>query len=144
MAQFVQTGATVAVEPNFSTHENQPGALFVYDLYRKRAMAQSWQEQGVKIVVDLNVARRYLPLALEGVPRGWRVYANRAYGDDLDHLHEAYAMAANHAVKPVIYAVVGNLRVREICQQNGWHWIDSGLTRDGKGHGQSRVEDTAV
>lgn len=118
-------GIQAAIELNFSTQDNQPGALFYADLWRKRRVAATWQALGIEIAVDLNVARRYLAANLMGVPEGWQTYANRAYPDDLTHLEAAYEVARKHAGdREVLYLVYsGGKAARDLCQERGWYWL---------------------
>lgn len=129
-------GVQVAIEPNFSTHDAQAGAAAIFDIWQKRMMSCVWQRRGVRIIVDMNVERRFLRLNLEGVPMGWRAYANRAYTDDLEHLFIAHEFARAHAgTDDILYIVYGGPRSREVCQRYGWHWLDAGKTINGKGYG---------
>ena len=134
---LIEMGVQVAVEPNFSTHEQQPMIEAFHDIYRKRQIARRWQDAGVCTIVDMNVTRRYLLLNLVGVPAGWHVYANRAYMHDLEHLHIAYDIARKHSGgDDILYMVYGGPGCRPLCQQHGWIWIDAGKTLDGAGYGE--------
>lgn len=131
------------IEPNFSTHEAQPGAAAIYDIWQKRSMAALWQRRGVRIVVDMNVERRFLKLNLEGVPQGWRAYANRAYVDDFEHLFIAHEFARTHAgTNDILYIVYGGPKSRDLCVKYGWVWLDAGKTLDGVGYGQGNQTKT--
>ncbi len=132
---LVDTGAKMAVEPNFSTADTQSLAEALYHIHKKRFMAGYWQKSGIKTIVDMNVSRRFLRLNLAGVPYGWGIYMNRAYTKDFEHLHAAHALALDHARgKPIMYLVLGGPAARKECDKHGWHWINAGKTLDGKGY----------
>jgi len=115
------TGATSAIELNFTTSDNHPAALVIADFWRKKKLASVWQEHGIRIAVDLNISPRYLPLAFVGVPIGWKAYANRAYAADLGALDQAHVMACNHArTDKILYFVYGNQEAAALCQARGW------------------------
>jgi hypothetical protein len=115
------TGAAAAIEVNFSTSDAQPGALFYADLWKKRKLSSTWQKAGINIAVDLNVSRRYLDASLTGVPAGWKAYANRASGDDLEHLEVAHEAARRRAGGDVLYLVYsGGRRAKDLCAARGW------------------------
>lgn len=113
------------VEPNFSTSTQMPGALALYRIYQKRTLAAAWQRCGLRLLVDLNVDRRWFDLALLGVPDGWRAYANRATSTDLDHLVEAHTLACERrGGDDLLYVVYGGGgRARQFCAGRGWHWL---------------------
>lgn len=126
------TGCKAVIETNISTIDDQPGALFIADLWKKRRLSRVLQAQGVRVVVDVNVARRFLPYALMGVPTGWRAYANRAYIDDLDHLDEAYQLAQSHAGTDILYFVWGGGKaVKALCKARGWVYLGDVNSRYG-------------
>lgn len=112
------------IELNTSTGPETPAGLAIGDMWRKRKLSQTWQGYGINVAVDLNVNRRFFDLALQGVPTGWRAYANRAYADDLGHLHEAHARACTRARSDeILYFVYGGQAARQLCQAKGWHYI---------------------
>lgn len=113
-----------AVEPNLSVFQNTAPAVAAYQTYRKRYTARLWQEHGVRILVDMNVAPEYAELNLVGVPKGWRSYATRGYTDRLQFTEREYMMAVEHAGSSRIVFVVygGGKKVREACLANGWTW----------------------
>lgn len=136
-APLLRTKCTNAVEPNFSCYENMPAAVALWQVYRKRWIARWWQSYGVRIIVDLNVARNHEGVNLLGVPRGWRVFATRGYEDRLEDTHREYAIAdqiAGDNATPIFIVYGGGLAVKEACTANGWIWIaenmDVGKGRD--------------
>jgi hypothetical protein len=98
-AMVPASGASVAVEPNWSTapppRMTRLEAMLL--IRRKRLLAVSWQRSGLRILVDLNVDPAWLDLALLGVPPGWRAYATRwQRGMTTQDLRAQAAMARAH------------------------------------------------
>lgn len=60
------------IEPNFSTHSQNPAALVIYRTYQKRWLARYCQHYGIRVFVDMNVAPCWMEYNLLGVPVGWR------------------------------------------------------------------------
>ena len=114
------------VEPNFSVGLNTPRAVALYQIYRKRWLARLWQEfRGIRVFVDLNVARRYAQENLLGVPPGWRAYATRGSSRYLDDLDFEYGLACekrgNEDILFVVYG--GNRETQKHAQARGWIWL---------------------
>lgn len=131
---LVDAGCINAVEPNFSVYDQVPRAVALWATFRKRWLARYWQSRGIRIFVDLNVARPYDDLNLLGVPRGWKAYATRGYSARLHHLDEELAIAHAHADSDSVLFMVygGGVQVMEWCNANGAVWVAEDMDR-GKG-----------
>lgn len=124
--QDVLTSACAAlVEPNWSVSEDTPRAVALWATYRKRWLARTWQEHGVRILVDLYVAGRHACDNLLGVPSGWRAYATRGSSRSVLDLLEEVELAEIHAAGAPINLVVygGAQPIRELCEARGWLWM---------------------
>jgi hypothetical protein len=115
-----RSGCTAVVEPNFSTNDDMPHAVAAYGIYRKRWLARYWQSLGVRVWVDLCVAKRFQRLNLLGVPAGWASYMTRGYADQLDVLQREYELAAEQCgdeadLRFVVYG--GGRAVRAWCEE---------------------------
>lgn len=128
---LIVAGCVNAVEPNFSVYDQVPRAVALWATFRKRWLARYWQSRGVRIFVDLNVARPYDDLNLLGVPRGWRSYATRGYESRLFMTDEELAIARAHAgTDSVLFLVYGgSAKVREWCNANGAVWVAEDMDR---------------
>ena len=141
--QLVAAGCVNAVEPNFSVYDQVPRAVALWATFRKRWLARYWQSQGVRIFVDLNVARPYDDLNLLGVPKGWKAYATRGYESRLHMTDEELSIARAHAgTDSVLFLVYGgSAKVRDWCNANGAVWVAEDMDRakgkylDGGQHG---------
>jgi hypothetical protein len=122
---LLKTGASVVVEPNFSTSQDMPHAVALYGIFRKRWLARFWQMHGVRIIVDVCVAEKFLDLNLYGVPDGWSSFATRVMRGYHHLLPYSYEIACQKAGgRPKLFLVYGgNAQTRELCQQNGWLWV---------------------
>lgn len=119
--QVPATNAVVATEVNYSTYPDQPLPESLWGIYRKRWLSRYWQEQGVKIMVDLEVVGPARELVLCGVPRGWRAYSTRASERNLEQLEDDYGTAVEHArTRDVLLLVIGGgSLVQEFCRKRG-------------------------
>ena len=125
----VNTGATAAIEPNFSTGANFAKAEVLYNIWQKRWLASYWQQKGLEICVDLNVEPAFQDIALLGVPRGWRSYAIRMHdqeGYHLDNVLEWERIAKEHAESDDILFLVFSTTKKgmdKMCAERGWHYM---------------------
>ncbi|MFA5186304.1 MAG: DUF4417 domain-containing protein [Patescibacteria group bacterium] len=116
--RLVETEAHTAVEPNPSIFDQTPTAMAVGLIYKKRWVARYWQERGVKVFVDLNVAERHMSLNLRGVPQGWRAYATRGYAERPEDIEREFQVACKHrGSADVLFLVVGGVKVRPLCER---------------------------
>jgi hypothetical protein len=115
--QLLATGCTAAAEPNVTLHETSPRAEVLWALYRKRAAARAWQDAGVRVLVDLNVPRRFHDLALLGVPHGWTAYATRGYHLRLDDLDAELALSRTRSACPTLLVYGGGAKVEARCRE---------------------------
>lgn len=119
------TGCSVAVEPNISITEYTPGALAAANVWYKRSISRMWAQEGIKILIDLNVPIRYMKINLSGVPLGFTAYANRYHAGEEGHLIEAYRIAQQHAgTEDIIYIVFGTPGARKICAAHNWQYVE--------------------
>ena len=121
---ILKTKAVNAVEPNFSTDVQMAYPVVLYRIYQKRWLARFWQDHGMDIFVDLNVAdnEHYNNLNLVGVPKGWRSYATVAHNSRLDLLVHQSQIAFEHAETTDINFLVygGGKKVASMCEENNW------------------------
>jgi hypothetical protein len=121
--KILRSGCQAGIEPNFSTDANTPRIQALFDIYRKRSIARFWGDCGLKILVDLNVDRRFHDLILLGVPAGWRAYATRCHrGGSLADIEEDRRIAEAHAgTDALLFVVVGGGKaVKAACADRGW------------------------
>jgi hypothetical protein len=122
--QVVRSGCDAIVETNYSQEVRTPRAVVLHGIFRKRWLARFWQTHKIRVLVDVNVESEFFDIALLGVPRGWRAYANRVHKGSYEHLDAAYELVGQHAGTEPLYIVYGGGEaVRKRCEQNGWYWF---------------------
>lgn len=87
---LVATGASVAIEPNFSALDDMPFAYGIQQIYKKRWVARWWQDQGIRIVADTFVGDKYWDLNFLGLPADWRSFGLRGQTNDPDLAIDVY------------------------------------------------------
>lgn len=127
----VQAGCVNVVEPNFSVYDQVPRAVALWATFRKRWLSRYWQSCGLRVFVDLNVARPYDDLNMIGVPKGWQAYATRGYSDRIDGLQAEYDIARTHADGNSVYFLVigGGDKAKAWCLANGAVWTPDDINR---------------
>lgn len=122
---LTNSGCVSSVEANFSVTPDTPYALALYQTYRKRWLARTWQDLGsVRIFVDLNVAKEHRDTNMLGVPNGWKAYCNRGSMHRLGELVEEYELACERAgsSSPLYVVYGGGAAVQELAMRRGWIW----------------------
>ncbi len=119
------SSAQAIVEVNYSAGPLIPIAWSIHLTYKKRWLARWWQSKGLKVFVDLNVAKKHDDINLLGVPYGWRAYATRGYNDLVERIQEKYALACTRAeTDDIVYFVYGGgQKIQEYAVKKGWIWI---------------------
>lgn len=114
------------VEPNFSLFNETPMALGLQHIYKKRWIARTLQDKGIRIFVDLNVANKFYKVNLLGIPYGWSSFCTRGYSDCLINLELEYTLAKSIAgdneLRFVIYG--GGDEVRKFAQSHGCVYVN--------------------
>jgi len=132
--KVVDTHCVAAVEANFTTHHQLPRYEALYKIGRKRWMARFWQENGIKILVDLNVSIKYRQDNLLGVPLGWGAYCTRALAGQESLIQEEYELASLHCgEEPHLFVVYGGGKgIEKLCEKNDWVYVEEFVreTRD--------------
>lgn len=121
---IAKAGPPSVVEPNFSTSDQMPRAVAVWQTYRKRWLARYWQSFGIRVFVDLNVSSEHVELNLMGVPAGWRSYATRSHAVNGPEVFDAqFELARRHAgCWPVFLVIGGGKAAESLCAERGWLW----------------------
>ena len=116
----INTKAVSAVEVNYTTNNQMPKAVGLYRIYQKRWLARYWQEEGLRIFVDLNVADEFDEMNLLGVPEGWSSFATSASDSKLDllgrQLRVAKGIAGANYLNFMVYG--GGQKTIDFCAEN--------------------------
>ena len=124
---ILDTRCVNIVEPNFSTNNQMPLVVGMYQVYRKRWLARYYQSKGLRVFVDLCVTEKFRKFNMLGVPDGWRAYATRAFRDEVEILVEEYDIAVEKAGTTDILMLVigGGEPVRAKCKElAGVVWVN--------------------
>jgi hypothetical protein len=113
------TSAVSIVEVNYTTEDQMPMAVCLYRTMQKRWLARYWQSQGLRVLVDLNVAKKCDEINLLGVPDGWKSFATSGADYALDRLEDQYALATRKAGGvPAIFLVYGGgVKMAKLCAE---------------------------
>ncbi len=118
------------VEPNYSLFAEMPLAFGIQNVYKKRLIARSMQERGIRVFVDLNVNSKWYRINMLGVPHGWSSFCTRGYSDRLNYLvfeHQlAKSWAGDNRLLFVVYG--GGKKIKEYCKQNGLIYVTPMVT----------------
>jgi len=103
-------------------------AQAIYWTYQRRHASWIWGMAGIPILVDLTPDR--VKLTLEGVPKGWRAYAMRAYpGSHVANFERRRKAAIRHAGTDDILMLVygGGHKAHVWAHQYDYEWVDEFL-----------------
>lgn len=118
------------VEPNYSLFNETPIAFGLQAIYKKRVLARSLQENGLRVFVDLNVANKYYAYNLIGVPFGWSSFCTRGYKDRMNALEFEYLLAKRVANGNNLTFVVygGGEDIKKWCMECGCVYVTPVVT----------------
>ena len=116
-AKIIEMGVHAAVEPNYSLFETTPLAFGLQLIYMKRWMARYWQENGISIYVDLNVAPKFEKYNLMGIPEGYNAFATRGTFNDVVLIENKYRTAQEISGKktPNLIVYGGGKAIKDFC-----------------------------
>ncbi len=121
------SGAVTVTEPNYTTTPAMPRAEALWGIYRKRWLARWWQEHGLRVIVDVNVAMEHQDLALLGVPKGWKAYSTRLYSGgtdaDADAIFDRCAERAGTRNGLLFLVYGGGQEIKALAMKRGWTYI---------------------
>lgn len=123
-SKVVDAGFINAVEPNITILSETPRYEALYAIGQKRWIARYWQQEGLNIAVDMNVATEYAEDNLLGVPEGWLTYCTRALAGQERMLDFEFELASRHAGQTPLFVVYGgNERTKVYCARHDWIWL---------------------
>lgn len=122
------------VEPNLSLFDTTPIAYGLQQIYKKRWIARYYQECGIKVYADLNVAKKFYKYNTMGIPKGYNAFATRGYADRLEYLKEEIEIAREisglETPNMIIYG--GGGTVEQIAKDNGLTYIEQFMQNKGR------------
>ena len=129
-AKIFDNNPAAAVECNYSLFDTTPLAFGLQFIYQKRWMARYWQENGIRIYVDLNVSSKFFEYNRMGVPDGWNAFATRGALGGLELLKAKFNQARQISGldSPNLMVYGGGKEVHEFCCQHSLLYVHDYMT----------------
>lgn len=130
----INSGCTAVVEPNLSLFDITPIAFGLQQIYKKRWIARYYQECGIKVYADLNVARKFQKYNMLGIPKGYNAFATRGYTDRIEYLLEEIEVARQISglQKPNMIVYGGGAKIESIAKENGLIYVEQFMQNKGR------------
>lgn len=129
-AKIFDNNPAAAVECNYSLFDTTPLAFGLQFIYQKRWMARYWQENGIRIYVDLNVSSKFFEYNRMGVPDGWNAFATRGALGGLELLKAKFNQARQISGldSPNLIVYGGGKEVHDFCCQHSLLYVYDYMT----------------
>ena len=130
----INSGCAAVVEPNLSLFDTTPIAYGLQQIYKKRWIARYYQECGIKVYADLNVARRFKEYNMLGIPKGYNAFATRGYSDKIEYLLEEIEVARQISglERPNMIVYGGGAKIEQVAKENGLVYIEQFMQNKGR------------
>lgn len=130
----INSGCAAVVEPNLSLFDTTPIAYGLQQIYKKRWIARYYQECGIKVYADLNVARKFKEYNMLGIPQGYNAFATRGYSDRIEYLLEEIEVARQISglQKPNMIVYGGGAKIESIAKENGLIYVEQFMQNKGR------------
>lgn len=133
-SKVVMSGCNAIVEPNLSLYDTTPIAYGLQQIYKKRWIARYFQECGIDVYADLNVASKFREYNRMGIPKGYNAFATRGYGDRIEYLKQEIDIAREISGKEIPNMIVygGGAKIKEICAEYQIIYVEQFMQNKGK------------
>ena len=130
----INSGCAAVVEPNLSLFDTTPIAYGLQQIYKKRWIARYYQECGIKVYADLNVARKFKEYNMLGIPQGYNAFATRGYSDRIEYLLEEIEIARKISglERPNMIVYGGGAKIEQVAKENGLVYIEQFMQNKGR------------
>ena len=130
----INSGCAAVVEPNLSLFDTTPIAFGLQQIYKKRWIARYYQECGIKVYADLNVARKFQKYNMLGIPKGYNAFATRGYTDRIEYLLEEIEVARQISglERPNMIVYGGGAKIESIAKENGLIYVEQFMQNKGR------------
>jgi hypothetical protein len=130
----INSGCAAVVEPNLSLFDTTPIAFGLQQIYKKRWIARYYQECGIKVYADLNVARKFQKYNMLGIPKGYNAFATRGYTDRIEYLLEEIEVAKQISglEKPNMIVYGGGAKIEQVAKENGLIYVEQFMQNKGR------------
>lgn len=132
--KVLESGCVAVVEPNLSLFDTTPIAYGLQQIYKKRWIARYFQECGIDVYADLNVARKFYKYNQLGIPKGYNAFATRGYTDREEYLKEEIQIAREISglQTPNMIVYGGGAKIEKIAKENGLIYIEQFMQNKGR------------
>ena len=133
-AKIFDNNPAAAVECNYSLFDTTPLAFGLQFIYQKRWMARYWQENGIRIYVDLNVSAKFYEYNCLGIPDGYNAFATRGYRGKLEALKMEHGIARRISGCDIPNMIVygGGREIHEYCMEYSLLYVTDFMTEKGE------------
>lgn len=130
----VRSGCNQIVEPNLSLYDTTPIAYGLQQIYKKRWIARYFQECGIDVYADLNVASKFRDYNRMGIPKGYNAFATRGYSDRIEYLKQEIEIAREISGKNIPNMIVygGGAKIKEICAEFQIIYVEQFMQNKGR------------
>ena len=123
--KLLMSGCRAVVEPNCSCHDQTPIAWGIQLIYKKRWLARYFQECGIKVYADLNVAHKFIKYNKMGIPKGYNAFFTRGLDGWMESLESDLAVAQEisglECPNLVVYG--GGKEIKKFCQEHNLLYV---------------------
>lgn len=133
-SKVVMSGCNAIVEPNLSLYDTTPIAYGLQQIYKKRWIARYFQECGIDVYADLNVASKFRDYNRMGIPKGYNAFATRGYSDRIEYLKQEIDIAREISGKEIPNMIVygGGAKIKEICAEYQIIYVEQFMQNKGR------------
>lgn len=130
----VRSGCNQIVEPNLSLYDTTPIAYGLQQIYKKRWIARYFQECGIDVYADLNVASKFYEYNRMGIPDGYNAFATRGYSDRIEYLKQEIEIAREISGKEIPNMIVygGGAKIKEVCAEYQLIYVEQFMQNKGR------------
>ena len=123
--KLLMSGCRAVVEPNCSCHDQTPIAWGIQLIYKKRWLARYFQECGIKVYADLNVAQKFVEYNKMGIPKGYNAFFTRGLDGWLDSLKSDLSVAREISGLecPNLIVYGGGKEIKKFCQEQNLLYV---------------------
>lgn len=123
--KLLMSGCRAVVEPNCSCHDQTPIAWGIQLIYKKRWLARYFQECGIKVYADLNVAHKFIEYNKMGIPKGYNAFFTRGLDGWMESLESDLEVAQEISGLEVPNLLVygGGKDIKKFCQEHGLLYV---------------------
>lgn len=121
------------MEYNYSLFDTTPLAFGLQFIYKKRWMARYWQENGIRIYVDLNVSSKFFEYNRMDVPDGWNVFSTRGAMGSFELLKAKFNQARQISGldSPNLIVYGGGREIHEYCMEYSLLYVTDFMSEKG-------------